>query len=361
MQGRADPSWLAPMAGFALAGVAPHILPMRQRALRLAYAVALVLIVSVAVTLWRAATVALSHQIVLFAAIFAAGVGQLGVASTRSRLWRMAARLAVGCVVAALALMITEQKNHVPTPADRPRLAILTSLPLRFQPKASGTGSLLDGFLPAPILTMLETQFQVDLRDSVDASSLARTDILLLAQPRALPPETLVDIDAWVRRGGQTVVLADLQLDWPSGLPLGDARAPVPVSLLSSLLDHWGVHLVANADTSGTRRIGEVLDVNDSGERLRLFSAARWRMDGAQCQLTAGDIVARCRIGRGGATLIADADFLHHRLWQGASSGEAIAQPLMWDAGSALWLSNELRRRAGAAPTILSLPPVWAA
>jgi hypothetical protein len=60
-----------------------------------------------------------------------------------------------------------------------------------------------------------------DLRpiDHVDAASLAPMKQILVAQPRQLAPEELVALDAWVRRGGQALILADPLLHWPDPRP----------------------------------------------------------------------------------------------------------------------------------------------
>ena len=77
--------------------------------------------------------------------------------------------------------------------------------------------------------------------------------LLLAAQPRALPAEELVALDAWVRRGGRLVLLADPLLEWPSELPLGDPRRPPLAFPDTGLLKHWGLRLDA-PDERGPRQ-----------------------------------------------------------------------------------------------------------
>jgi hypothetical protein len=169
-------------------------------------------------------------------------------------------------------------------PADRPSLALLTSLPLMF-----GESFGLDGG-GSPALTRLEQRYQVMPIAVADAASLREQKLLLMAHPRAQPAEALVDLDRWVRNGGRVLLLADPKLDWPSERPLGDKLRPPPAFADTGLLLHWGLRLSGpppgSPDSAG-----------------QLASTGSCRVDDG--------MVARCRIGRGEATVIADADFLN--------------------------------------------------
>lgn len=160
--------------------------------------------------------------------------------------------------------------------AGRPALAFLTSLPLLF-----GENFSLDNN-GSPALTRLDQQYKVVPIGVADAASLKGQRLLLMAHPRAQPAEALVDLDRWVRGGGHVLLLADPRLDWPSQRPLGDPLRPAPMFADTGSLKHWGLDL-SPAGLSG---------------------------DG-YCQVTKDQLVARCRIGKGLATVIADADFLN--------------------------------------------------
>src|SRR6476646_2804364 len=101
-----------------------------------------------------------------------------------------------------------------------PTSLLLTSLPLVF----SENFSLQDGGSPA--LEALETRYRVIPISVTDGAELAKGRLLLMAQPRAQTAENLVVLDQWVRLGGRVLILADPMLEWPSGLPLGDALRP---------------------------------------------------------------------------------------------------------------------------------------
>lgn len=164
---------------------------------------------------------------------------------------------------------------------DRPALALLTSLPLVFgeQFAINGGGSRA--------LARLERRYTVEPIAVADAASLQGRHLLLMAHPRAQPAEVLVELDTWVRNGGRVVLLADPRLLWESSRPLGDALRPPPAFADTGLLGHWGL----------------VLGADDQGQ-------GGFRRTGDQCTLDRRETVARCAIGNGRATIIADADFL---------------------------------------------------
>lgn len=179
-------------------------------------------------------------------------------------------------------------------PAERPTLALLTSLPLMF----GESFSLVSGGSPA--LARIEQRYNVHPIGVADAASLAGLRILLMAHPRAQPAEALVELDQWVRGGGRMLLLADPQLSWPSERPLGDMLRPPPAFADTGLLAHWGVSL---SGSSGARTV-EV-----DGRRVSVATPGTLRA--TRCQLLGNGLVARCRIGKGMATVIADADLLN--------------------------------------------------
>ena len=66
-----------------------------------------------------------------------------------------------------------------------------------------------------------------------------------MAHPLPQTAENLVALDAWVRRGGRVLLLADPMLEWPSKRPLGDPLRPPPMFMDTGLLTHWGLRLDA--------------------------------------------------------------------------------------------------------------------
>jgi hypothetical protein len=185
-----------------------------------------------------------------------------------------------------------------------PPLALMTALPIVW-----GEGGAFDPrSRPAAAYTALQEEFAVRPIDVLDPQSLGRAKLLLLAQPRWLAPEELAALDAWVRGGGRVLVLTDPTLAWPSSLPLGDIRRPPPVGLLGPLLAHWGLRLEPWRSGVHVERVGDM--------RLALHSPGRFAAEGRACSVER-PYLARCRLGRGEAVLVADADLMRDALWAG--------------------------------------------
>lgn len=158
----------------------------------------------------------------------------------------------------------------------------------------------------APIIDVLRKRF--DVRAVDHAAGLAMNDRLLLAQPRDLGAEGLVQLDSWLRRGGRTLILADPQLAWPSRLPLGDRRRALRSTVLGPLLTHWGVVLESVED-------GEVRHLLRDGRLITTVAAGRLRTTGSACRTIDDGLVMHCAVGQGEAIIVADADLLDDRLW----------------------------------------------
>lgn len=194
--------------------------------------------------------------------------------------------------------------------APRVSLALFTALDLEQQGR---------GVQPA-----LDRRFAVERLDALTVQALANHRRLLLAQPRLMTPQELVNLDAWVRRGGDALILADPLLVLPGGYAPGDRRGPPLTSLLDPLLAHWGLHLDPAGSSATERRfVGQHL--------LRMAGLSRFvvrKVADARCNVEAGGWMAMCHVGRGRVRLIADADLLDARLWR-ADGREAIASDVI--------------------------------
>ena len=182
--------------------------------------------------------------------------------------------------------------------SPRPALAVLTSLPLLFGEEFSleANGS--------PTLKRLEARYSIIPIGTADAKSLTGQRLLLMAHPRAQPAEVLVELDAWVRQGGQVVLLADPKLDWHSDRPLGDRLRPPPDFADTGLLAHWGLRLDGPVvEGPRTATVGGLSVLTASPGALTPLDS--------RCAIEPGRLIARCRIDRGRVTVIADADFLN--------------------------------------------------
>ena len=233
--------------------------------------------------------------------------------------WAIAAAATLIGVAGAGAFVVTERGAPAiadRAPGDRPELMLMSSLPIIFSENftlAPGKGA--GGSM---ILSRIAARYRVRPIALADSAGLGlgpgRGRMLLMAHPRAQTAEALVDLDAWVRGGGRLLLLADPALDWPSERGLGDPLRPPPGYADTGLLAHWGVAL----DRPEAR--GPVRAMLD-GRHLLLLSPGR--LEAPNCTLLADRIVARCRIGRGAVTVIADADLIDP-----AQAGNAIGDNL---------------------------------
>jgi hypothetical protein len=200
----------------------------------------------------------------------------------------------IAFAVTMIALVAIRRTIMPGRPAQRPTLLLLTSLPLVFNEGFALTGG------GSPALNKLQSRYRVLPISVTDGAELAKGDLLLMAQPPAQTAENLVVLDQWVRRGGHLLLLADPMLEWPSKLPLGDPLRPSAVFMDTGLLAHWGLRLDA-PDRRGPapRKLGSFEVMTDSPGSLS-----------GSCDISDDRLVAHCRIGRGRATIIADADLL---------------------------------------------------
>lgn len=221
--------------------------------------------------------------------------------------------LAAAAVIAILvgALLLTLAKSAPPAPperpaAQRPELMLLTTLPIVFPERLTleSAGS--------PALEALQSRYRVIPISVTAASELGSRRLLLMAQPQAQPAEALVELDEWVRSGGRVLLLADPALEWPSERPLGDMLRPPTAFADTGLLGHWGLRLEPPQERGpANRAIGE--------REVRTLSPGTLLATGPTCTVAAAGLIARCRLGKGEAVVIADSDFLNLDAAEGAN------------------------------------------
>lgn len=229
----------------------------------------------------------------------------------------------------------------VPEQGRLPELGLMGTIPI-YWGEAGEFGEVLAGGENAHwARARLEAHYQLSPLDTLDESSLAGIDFLLLAQPRALSPAENVALDSWVRGGGRLLLFADPMLTGESRFAIGDRRRPQDVILLSPILDHWGLALAFDED----RPAGPTL-VRAGGTAIPVNLPGSIDVGGgdAECAILAAEVLAECRIGRGSALVLADAALLDlHEPHPGAAAA------LDWLAVRAFIPSGD---RAGKAITI---------
>jgi len=190
----------------------------------------------------------------------------------------------------------------------KPPLGLFTSLPI-YWGESESVGEMLDAKMaPHWARTALERDNRLLPLDTLEAAELAGLDRLVMAQPRPLAPAENVALDDWVRGGGRLLLFADPLLTEHSRFALGDRRRPQDVVLLSPILRRWGLELEFDEDPShGERTVnvaGKAVPVEYPG-RLRAIAGSA-----PSCIIESESVVARCRIGRGSAVVVADAAVL---------------------------------------------------
>lgn len=349
--GRVDPALAVPLllppllllAGWQRAEAAA----LRRRTLFLTLSI---LAAAQALLWWiLAGSAAWLQLILIFVAGAAAGMLADGLVQWRVRAkilpWLAGLVLVAGWFGAGHALLAALYRPAA-APAGAPAVTMLTGLPLRWSGGGDFASMITAGAADDPALARLEAAGPVLLVDSLVDHVPPPGARLLIAHPRALAPRELVAIDLFVRGGGRAVVLADALSGWPARHPLGDPRNPPVTSLLTPLLDHWGVTLAA---APADQRQAHAADIDSA--RLNLFSAGRFERLPSTCRGFAGRRVAHCRIGDGEVWLVGDADLIFAPLWR----PPVPAAVHLRQADTMEWLSARLWPGAGRA----WLHPMW--
>lgn len=164
---------------------------------------------------------------------------------------------------------------------------------------------LLDTLSPIPALAA----------DQPDLDPIAGLHRIAIIQPRGLSASDNVALDRWVRAGGRLLLVLDPALTGEYDLPLGDPRRPVDSALIPPVVARWGLAVSFDEDQAvavTTARLAETaLPLALSGVVAITDPTA------ADCTLLANGAAARCRVGKGEVTLIADAALFEHQALAG--------------------------------------------
>lgn len=195
---------------------------------------------------------------------------------------------------------------------ELPPVGLFTSLPLIWPESADLSSLLRSDALPHWVVSDLGKYGTLTPLDSLagadGALPLPSRTLLVMAQPRPLSPDENVALDQWVRDGGRLLLFADPLLTSESVFPVGDARRPQDVVLLSPILAHWGLELQFDEWQVPGRR----LVVFEDGH-IPVDLAGQFGLLGreeATCMTMAQDLVADCVIGEGRVLAVADAALL---------------------------------------------------
>lgn len=216
-------------------------------------------------------------------------------------------------VIAGIVMLAACGQPQTTPPAPPPpsvAVGLSTSLPV-YWPESEDVTDLVAQNAPVPWpRRVIEQRHRLIPLDSLaDEAALRAVDVVLLAQPRPLSAAENVAIDRWVRDGGHVLLFADPALTQESAFHVGDKRRPQDVALLSPILGRWGLALEFDeAQDLGERLVEDPVagpvPVNLAG-RLRAQAGTAEAAD--RCAIGPQGLVARCTLGRGTATVIADA------------------------------------------------------
>jgi hypothetical protein len=217
--------------------------------------------------------------------------------------WLAALALLAACLALAAAW---PDEERTPPPAGGV-LGLFTSLPIQWR-EAAEIGDLLSADAPPhPALAVLARHGRVTaldtLADRAGALPLAPGALLVMAQPRPLSPPENVALDRWVRGGGHVLLFADPLLTAHSAFAIGDRRRPQDVALLSPILARWGLALTFDEAQAAGERVAALDGVDVPVNLPGRFAL----LDGASCELAGQGLLARCRVGKGRVTALADA------------------------------------------------------
>jgi hypothetical protein len=200
-------------------------------------------------------------------------------------------------------LLLAGCSATAPVPAERPELALFTSLPIVMN-ETDGVADMLAS--PGPphwAKVLLEERYQLEPLDALEPAPGAK--LMIMAQPRALAPQENVALDNWVRGGGRLLLLADPMLTFDSRFAIGDRRRPQDVALLSPILARWGLELRFDEDQPAGEH-------DQGGIPVNLPGSLETRAGGFEARCTIADqgLTATCDVGKGHVLIVADAALL---------------------------------------------------
>jgi len=207
------------------------------------------------------------------------------------------------------------------SPAPAASLGLMTSLPL-YWPLGAAVGDIAAGRAEPPWQrAALEQGFALEPLDTLspipalspdnpDLAPLANLTRLAIIQPRGFSPADNVALDTWVRAGGRLLLVLDPALTGHYDLPLGDPRLPSRGALIPPVVARWGMAIRFDDAQSS-----KLVDASLGGTWLPLVLSGEVTIidpEAADCTLLASAAAARCAVGEGQVTLIADAAIFEH-------------------------------------------------
>lgn len=224
---------------------------------------------------------------------------------------------------------------HSLSQAEKPRIALLTTLPMEYGP--GGIMAFVQGqSRPFVIYQQLQQFFEIENLAPGFTAIPADIAVLLIVHPPALGDRQLYLIDQYVLAGGHTIVFLDSFAEAAAasltGAPNSGAAPVAETSDLGPLLSAWGVELVP-ASIVADLELGQKVDMGGGGPRA-VRDYVVW-LALRRPYMSADDIVSAAA----NSLNFASAGAL--RQIEGASTG---FQPIVWSSGEAALIPAESAR-----------------
>ncbi len=158
---------------------------------------------------------------------------------------------------------------HSLSQAKKPRIALLTSLPMEYGP--GGIMAFVQGKgKPYVIYQQLQQFFEIENMTAGFAAIPEDISVLLIVHPPALADRQLYLIDQYVLAGGHAVIFLDAFAEAAAAsLAAGPSTGAAPVaetSDLGPLLGAWGVEMVSSSIVADLE-LGQKVDMGGGGPR----------------------------------------------------------------------------------------------
>ncbi|MEP2737060.1 MAG: hypothetical protein ABJP34_12280 [Erythrobacter sp.] len=205
--------------------------------------------------------------------------------------------------------------------AEKQSLGLMTSLPIYWNEGDvfADFGSGEQAELPWVRQTIAQ-RYQIRPLDLLAGDDLGNDPLeglqrLAIIQPRGISPAGNVALDDWVRGGGRLLYVIDPMLSGEYEAALGDPRHPTVTALVPPVIARWGLSLSFDEDQSEEPRLVQWGGLGDELILPVVMAGELSTTDTADppCTIAAEALVARCEIGKGSVTLVADAALFEPR------------------------------------------------
>lgn len=193
----------------------------------------------------------------------------------------------------------------------RSEVGLMTGLPIYWADGADISALLSEETELPWVRQVLEKRYdlrpigQLEAGQPNDASELDDLKRLLIVQPRGISPAGNVALDDWLNGGGRLLFVLDPMLTGEYAAPLGDPRHPPVVGLIPPVFARWGLAMEQRKGQSAEPyMLDTVLGKVPVSLAGRIVASDGGMGD---CSIEGSGLIARCAVGEGQVTVLADA------------------------------------------------------